>query len=160
MVTVLFAIICAVLMLIALVGVFVPMIPGVALAWLGLFIYAIGTGFTKVSLATIVIFLVMAVLITLIDFLAPMLGAKKYRATKFGILGAFLGLLVGIVFLSFWGIIIGPFIGAFTLELIARRRVDIALRSATGTFVGFLAGTLVKTIFLLVMIGFFIVSLF
>lgn len=160
MTTALFAAICAVLMLVALVGVFVPIIPGIPLAWLGLFIFAIGTGFSKVSVGAIVIFLVLAVLISLIDFLAPMLGAKKYRATKFGILGAFLGLVVGIIFLSFWGIIVGPFIGAFTLELLAKRRADTALKSALGTFVGFLAGTLLKTIFLLVMIGFFIVSLF
>ena len=160
MTIVLFAIICAGLMLVALVDIVVPMIPGIPLAWLGLFIFAVGTGFSKVSVGAVIIFFVLVVLITLLDFLAPVLFAKKYQATKFGILGAFLGLLAGVIFLSFWGIIIGPFIGAFTLELIAMRKADIALKSAVGTFIGFLAGTLLKTILLLIMIGFFIVSLF
>ena len=158
--TVLLAILCSVLMVVAIVGVFVPVIPGVPLAWLGLFIYAIGTGFERISVATIVVFSVLTVLIMLIDFLAPMLGAKIYEASRYGILGAFIGLIVGLIVFSFWGIIIGPFIGAFIAELIVKRRPKGAFKSAAGTLVGFIASTLIKTIYILIMIGFFIASWF
>lgn len=158
--TVLFAILCSIFMIVAIVGVFVPVIPGVPLAWLGLFIYAIGTSFERISIATIVVFFILTVLILVIDFLAPMLGAKKYKASIYGILGAVIGLIVGIIFFSFWGIIVGPFVGAFSLELIAKRQPKGAFKVAVGTFVGFIAGILIKVIFILIMIGFFIISWF
>ncbi len=160
MITVLLAVLCSVLMLVGLIGVFAPILPGIPLAWLGLFIYAIGTGFERISILTIVVFFVLMALVMVIDFLAPMLGAKKYEASKYGVFGAFLGLMVGIIVFGFWGIILGPLIGAFSMELIARKPPKGAFKSAIGTFVGFIVGTLIKVVFLLVMSGFFIASWF
>ncbi|MFC1897102.1 DUF456 domain-containing protein [Chloroflexota bacterium] len=158
--TVLWAILCSVLILAGLIGVFVPILPGIPLAWLGFFIYAIGTGFERISISLVIVFFVLMVLITITDFLAPMLGAKKFKASKYGVFGAFLGLMVGIIVFGFWGIILGPLIGAFSMELIARKPPKGAFKSAIGAFVGFIAGTLLKVIFLLVMSGFFITSWF
>jgi len=158
--TALYAIICSILILAGLIGVFAPILPDIPLAWLGFFIYAIGTGFERISITTIVIFSVFAALIMLLDFLAPMLGAKKYKASKYGIFGAFLGLMVGIIVFGFWGIILGPFIGAFVFEWMAKRQVKGALKAAFGTLAGFIAGALIKVIFILIMGGFFIASLF
>lgn len=160
MITVLLAVLCSVLMLVGLISVLVPILPGIPLAWLGLFIYAIGTGFERISILAVIIFFVLMALVMAIDFLAPMLGAKKYEASKYGILGAVLGLIVGIIVFGFWGIIIGPFVGAFSFELMAKRQLKGAFKSAIGTFVGFIAGTLMKVIFILIMSGFFIASWF
>lgn len=153
-------ILCSILMVVGLLGVILPVLPGVPLAWLGLFIYALVTGFERISVATIVIFFVLMVLALVLDFVAPMLGAKKYQASKFGVIGAFLGFVVGIFVLGFWGIILGPLFGAFLGELIARGRPKQALGSALGAFLGFIAGTLFKVVLILVMAGFFIASLF
>ena len=158
--TIALIILCSVLMVAGLVGVLLPVLPGVPLSWLGLFIYAIGTGFERISIATVVVFFILTVLTLALDFVAPMLGAKKYRASKFGVIGAFLGFTVGIFVLGFWGIILGPFVGALLGELIARRKPTQAFGSALGAFIGFVAGTLFKIVVILVMFGFFIVSLF
>jgi uncharacterized protein YqgC (DUF456 family) len=160
MVTTLLAILCFVLMAAGLLGIFLPILPGVPLAWLGLFIYAIGTGFDRISILTTVVFFILMLLSLLLDLLAPMLGASKYRASRYGIIGAFIGLMIGIIAFGFWGIIVGPFAGAFLGELITRRPPKQALRSALGAFLGFIAGSLVKTILVLIMLGFFIASLF
>ena len=160
MVTIALIVVCSVLMVVGLLGVVLPILPGIPLAWLGLFIYAIGTGFDRISIATVVVFSILTILALLLDFLAPMLGVKKYRASKLGVFGAFLGFTVGIFVLGFWGIILGPFIGALLGELIAGRRPRQALGSAFGTFLGFVAGTLFKIIVIFVMAGFFIASLF
>lgn len=160
MVTILLAILCFVLMVVGLAGVFLPFLPGVPLAWLGLFIYALGTGFDRISILTTVVFFILMLVTLLLDFIAPMLGASKYRASKYGIIGTFLGFTVGIIVFSFWGIILGPFVGAFLGELIAKRPPKQALKSALGAFLGFVAGTLFKTIYILIMFGFFIISLF
>jgi uncharacterized protein YqgC (DUF456 family) len=158
--TALYAVICSILMLVGLIGVFAPILPGIPLAWLGFFVYAIGTGFDRISLTTTIVFSVLTALIMLLDFLAPMLGAKKFQASKYGMLGAFLGAIVGIFTPGFWGIILGPFIGAFVFELMAKRQVKGAFKAATGTAVGCIVGALVKVIFIFIMAGFFISSLF
>jgi len=158
--TVALIILCSVLMAVGLLGVVLPGLPGIPLSWLGLFIYALGTGFERISIATVVVFFILTVLTLVLDFVAPMLGAKKYRASKLGIFGAFLGFTVGIFVLGFWGIILGPFIGAFLGELIARKEPKQALGSALGAFLGFVVGTLFKIIVILIMAGFFIASLF
>jgi len=160
MTTILLIILCSILMVVGLLGVVLPILPGVPLAWLGLFIYAWGTGFDEVSVVTVVVFFVIMLLTLAIDVAAPMLGAKKYKASKFGILGAFLGSVVGIITLGFWGIIVGPFVGALLGELIVKREFKPAFQSALGTFLGFVVGTLFKIILILIMLGFFIVSLF
>jgi uncharacterized protein YqgC (DUF456 family) len=159
-VEVVFAIICAVLILIGLVGVIMPYLPGVPVAWLGLFIYAIGTDWERLSVTTIVVFGAITVLALLVDFIAPLLGAKKYKASKWGIIGASIGLFLGIIIFQIWGIILGPLLGALIGELIAGKSTDIAFKSALGTFIGFIFGTLMKLVLVLVMAGFFIVSLF
>jgi len=158
--TIALIILCSVLMVVGLLGVVFPVLPGIPLAWLGLFIYAIGTGFERISIATVIIFFILTVLTLVLDFVAPMLGARKYQASKFGIFGAFLGFTIGIFALGFWGIILGPFIGALLGELIAGRKAKQALGSALGAFLGFVAGTLFKVIVILIMTGFFIASWF
>ncbi len=157
----LYAVICALLMLVGLVGVFAPILPGIPVAWLGLFIYAIGTGFERISVTTVIVFAAITALIMLLDSLAPVLGAKKFQASRWGMLGAFLGMIIGIIFLGFWGVILGPFLGAFLFELLfARKKTKGALKAAFGTFIGYVVSALVKVIFIFIMAGFFIASLF
>ncbi len=148
------------LLLVGLAGIFLPFLPGVPLAWLGLFIYAYTKDFTPISLKTVLVFLGLTAFTLVVDFAAPMIGAKKYHASKFGILGSSLGLLAGLIVFGPIGIIAGPFLGALLGELAAGRQSREAIHSATGALVGFLAGSLIKMIIVLVMIGFFIASLF
>jgi uncharacterized protein YqgC (DUF456 family) len=147
-------------MLVGLLGVVLPVLPGIPLSWLGLFIYALATSFERISIATVIVFFILTVLTLVIDFIAPLLGARKYQASKFGIAGAFIGGIVGIIVVNIWGIILGPVIGAFLGELIAKGKPKQALGSALGAFVGFVMGALLKIIVILIMAGFFVVSLF
>ena len=147
-------------MIIGALGVVLPVLPGIPLAWLGLFIYALATGFEEISVTVIVVFFVLMVLSLVLDFLAPLLGAKKYRASALGIIGAFIGTIVGIFVLGFWGIILGPLAGAFLGELIASGKPKQAFGSAVGAFLGLVAGSLVKLTLILIMAGFFIASFF
>jgi uncharacterized protein YqgC (DUF456 family) len=159
-VEVVFAIICAVLILAGLVGVIMPYLPGITLAWLGLFIYAIGTDWERLSVTTIVVFAVLTVLALLMDYIAPLLGAKKYKASKWGMIGASIGLFLGIIIFQIWGIIVGPLLGALIGELLSGKSAGEAFKISLGTLVGFLFGSLMKIVLILVMAGFFIVSLF
>lgn len=158
--TVAYAIIGAVLLLAGFLGVFLPVLPGVPLAWLGLLIYAVGTGFERVSQLTIIVFGGLAALTVVLDLLAPVLGSQRYKASFAGILGTFLGFIFGALLLGFWGAIFGPILGAFLGEVLAGRRPGQAAGPALGAFVGFCVGTLIKSVLVLVMAGFFVASLF
>ncbi len=148
-----------VLMLIGLLGVILPFLPGVPIAWVGLFIYAYFTEFNEISLTLALVFLGLALLSMLIDFILPLVGAKTFKASRYGFLGAFLGLVFGISVGPF-GLIVFPLIGAFLGELVAGKDSDKAFRSALGTFLGNLGGALIKITIILIMLGFFIASLF
>ncbi len=153
-------IICSILIIVGLLGVVLPVLPGIPLAWLGLFIYALATGFERISIAAVIVFFLLMLITLVLDFVAPMLGARKYRASKLGTIGAFLGFIAGVFAFGLWGIILGPIAGAFLGELLARGKPKQAFGSAFGAFLGFVAGALFKVIVILVMAGFFIVSLF
>jgi uncharacterized protein len=158
--TIVLAILGFVLIGAGFLGIFLPILPDIPLAWLGLFIFAIGTGFDKISILATVLFFVFMLLTMLLVFFAPMIGAGKYKASKWGVAGTFIGFMAGIMIFGFWGIILGPFIGAFLGELIARRPAQIALKSALGALIGFIAGSLFKVIYIFILLGFFISSLF
>lgn len=160
MTTILLIILSFVLVLVGFLGVFLPLLPSAPIAWLGLLLYAYVTEFSVITLTAILIFLGLTVLTIILDAVAPLLGAKKYRASKYGIGGAFLGFLLGVMFLGPIGIIIGPLAGAFFGEFLSGRKPKEAIQSAKGTVIGFLAGSLVKLVLILVMLGFLIAALF
>ncbi len=159
MAEILIIILVFILMLVGLLGVILPFLPGVPIAWAGLFIYAYFTEFSKISLTLVLVFLGLSLLSMLFDFILPLLGAKTYQASRYGFLGAFLGLIFGIS-AGPLGIIVFPILGAFLGELAAGKNSDKAFRSAMGTFLGNLGGALIKIVMILIMLGFFIFSLF
>ncbi|MDO8430271.1 MAG: DUF456 domain-containing protein [bacterium] len=142
------------------IGVAVPLLPGVPMAWLGLLFFGYATDFSVITLKLILIFFIFTILTMVLDALMPVLGAKKYNASQYGILGSFLGFVIGIMFLGPIGIIVGPFAGVFIGEILSGRTQNEAIRSAKGALIGFLAGSAVKLALILVMLGFLIFALF
>ena len=105
---------------------------------------------------------VIGAIIFALDYVIPIWGTKTLGGTKAGVrgstIGLILGLLVTIVFpIGFIAILLGPFIGAYIGERNAGTEDHLAWRSAFGSFLGFLAGTFIKTIYALVCI-FYIVK--
>lgn len=147
------------LVFIGLLGIFLPFLPGVPIAWAGLLLYAYHTDFLELSTALVLIFLGVTIFTMIVDLIAPIIGAKKYNASKSGIFGASLGLIFGIFILGPIGIFAGPFIGAMLGELIAGKTERESMRAAFGTFIGFLAGSVLKLVAVLSMAGFLIYAL-
>ena len=160
MVEIIATIFAFIFVLLGLAGVIAPFLPGAPLAWVGLFIYAFAFSFEKISLTTLFIFLALTLASFVLDFAAPLLGAKKYKASKYSILGASLGLVFGIMTLGPVGIIAGPFLGALIGEIMAGKKFELALKPALGALAGILINSLLKIILVLTMLGFLIVSLF
>ena len=57
-----------------------------------------------------------------------MIGSKYSGGSKWGSWGCLIGSIVGIIFLGPWGIVIGPFGGAFIGELLGDRSARDALK--------------------------------
>jgi uncharacterized protein len=154
---ILIILITSILMIMGLMGSVLPMLPGPPLIFLGALIYAWHTNFMIISWGTLIIFVFFVMLGQFLDYFATVLGAKKYGASRWGMVGAFLGGVIGIFIGGVLGIIIGPFFGAIALELLQGKAMDVSLKIGLGTIVGFLGGAIGKLIISIIMIGIFLI---
>jgi uncharacterized protein YqgC (DUF456 family) len=132
------------LWIIGLAGCFLPVLPGPPLAYVGLLLQQLRDQ-PPFSTRFLLIWLLITIVVTILDYWIPIYGTKKFGGTRAGVWGATLGLVVGF-FLGPWGIIIGPFVGALLGELTADQDSNKAWKAAFGSFVGFLLGTVLKLV--------------
>lgn len=147
------AILAIVLIIIGFIGDVLPVIPGTIVTYAALIVLHF-TNAIQYSAATLIVTGVLCVVITLMDYIVPAWGTKKFGGTKSGVRGSTIGLIVSVVVLPILGITIGPFglvgllagpfVGAYCGEKLAGVDDERALRSAFGSFIGFLAGTFMK----------------
>lgn len=86
------------------------------------------------------------VVVTVLDYLIPPLATRKMGGSRKGVIGSSLGIIAGLFIFPPWGIIVFPFIGALIGEMIEGKEQRSALRAATGSFLGFLSGVVLKLI--------------
>ncbi len=144
------------LMLVGLVGTLVPILPGIPIIYLAFVVYGLGTSWRDFGPSFMIIWGIVTLLLIFIDYYAGALGARKYGASSAGVWGAIVGGFLGVIFLGFLGIIFGPVLGAFTGELLAGKSKASAAQASWGTFIGFLAGSLLKLLIGIIMVGSFI----
>lgn len=135
-------------LLAGLVGSILPVLPGPPLGWVGLLIISFAES-VDYSSSVLIWTGVVAGFITALDYFIPIWGTKKLGGTRAGIRGSTIGLLIGLFFapFGFISIIIGPMIGAFIGEMTVDRDSNKAMKSAIGSFVGFLLGTGMKLMY-------------
>lgn len=147
------------LVLAGLAGSVLPALPGVPLVFSGLLVAAWADGFERVGVLTIAVLGLLTLLSFLIDFAATAMGAKRVGATKLAVIGAALGTFAGL-FLGLPGLLIGPFAGAVTGELLSHGQVEQATRAGLATWLGLLFGTLAKLALVFTMLGVFALAYF
>jgi uncharacterized protein YqgC (DUF456 family) len=156
------AILGTVLVLVGFIGSILPVIPGPPISWAGLLLLK-WTGFVadhgSAYENTLWILLFFVILVTILDYVVPIMGTKKYGGSKRGVWGATIGVVVGLFFGPL-GIIIGPFLGAYIGEITTGKKEKDALRAAWGSFVGFLLGVGMKLMVCGVILFFYIRYLF
>ena len=135
------------LFLIGLAGTILPTLPGNLLIFAGALVYGIFTEFEEVTLWVLAALAGISIGAQILDYVAEAYGAKRFGATKYGILGAIIGGIVGLMTLNIAGLILGLFLGTVIPELLfGGRSLKGALSIGWGSLLGFLGGTLMKLI--------------
>jgi uncharacterized protein YqgC (DUF456 family) len=152
-------IVAILLVVIGVAGTILPMLPGVPLVFAGLLLAAWHGGFEQVSILTMVIIGVIAIVAWAVDFFASVLTAKKVGASKYALWGAGIGAVVGIAG-GIVGLIIGPAIGAIIGELIAHKNTSKEATSKATTVgiaagLGFVLALAIKIVLALTMLAVF-----
>ena len=129
--------------LLGIVGSFLPVLPGPLTGWVGLFLLHQSDRIPQDNTFLLTSFAI-ALLVFLIDYVIPALGTKKFGGSKKGIIGSTIGLVIGLLFLGPLGIIVGPFLGAYSGELLNKTEQKQALKAALGSLIGFLTGVFLK----------------
>ena len=146
------------LALVGIVGAVVPGIAGTPFSFLALLALSFAEG-ANFSPKFLIIMGVIGAIVFTVDYVVPVWGTKKMGGTKAGVRGSTIGLilalLITIVFpIGFIVILLGPFVGAYIGEKYAGTEDHKAWKAAFGSFLGFLAGTFIKTIYAFVCIFF------
>lgn len=142
--TVFLLIIAFLLMLIGIIGCIVPGLPGAPIAYAGLWV-AQATDRVDFSWQFLLVWGIVVVVISVLDYVVPAWGTKRYGGTKWGVWGSTIGVFVGLFF-GAAGVILGPLVGAILGELISGKRMSDAVKAGWGSFVGILFGTILKLI--------------
>lgn len=146
--------------IIALLGLVYPIIPSALFILGGFLSYGFVAGFDEMNWLFWLIQILFIVLLFGADFLANLVGVKKFGGSKAGIWGSTIGLLVGPFVIPVAGILLGPFLGAVIAELlVARVSFKQAIKTGIGSLIGFLTSVVTKGFLMIVMIIIFIVFL-
>lgn len=151
-------IIGAILIIIGIAGCIVPVIPGPPISYVALLLQQLKSD-PPYSLRLLIILGIVALLVTILDYVVPVWGTKRLGGSSAGMWGSTIGVFAGLFCFPPIGIIVGPFIGAVIGELITGKEVNTALRSGLGSFLGFVTGTLMKLAVSLVIAFYFFANI-
>jgi uncharacterized protein len=142
-----------ILIVLGIIGCLVPVLPGPPLSFVALIMLHFSR-FGQFTNTTLIALGTLALAVTILDYIVPIWGTRKFGGSKYGTRGATVGLVIGL-FLGPLGIITGPLIGAFIGELIFKDDLKYAIKAGFGSLLGFLTGIGLKLAASFVMTFFF-----
>ncbi|WP_138499504.1 DUF456 domain-containing protein [Nostoc sp. PA-18-2419] len=153
-------------MIVGIIGAVVPAIPGASLILIAIIIWGIvSSSFAAIKIPLIVTIIVLLLSIS-VDFLASYIGARQAGASKWGQIGAIVGLLLGFFGLlptlpfggPLLGILVGPLLGAIIGEYLYRRELGLAVKAGIGIVVGTLVGNFIQGLLAIATVTVFIIT--
>ena len=146
------------LMAAGLLGTVLPIFPGTTIILLAAVLHRIMLGPAKsIGWRAIAALVLLTLISYALDFASGYWGARRFGASKWGMLGATIGAIVGIFF-GILGLFVGPVIGAIAGEFVGGKRLISAGRAGWGALLGNLGGMIGKLIIALAMIVIFLMT--
>jgi uncharacterized protein YqgC (DUF456 family) len=132
------------MVLLGILGSFLPVLPGPLTGWLGLLMLHF-TSVIPINYTFLGITFGIAILIWMLDYIIPAIGTKRFGGSAYGVYGTTIGLLIGLFSPIPFGVLIGAFLGAFIGELLFDSKdTNRALKASFGSFIGLLASATIK----------------
>jgi uncharacterized protein YqgC (DUF456 family) len=122
--------------LIGVIGCIAPIIPGPPLSFFALIILSYARNWEPFSTLFLIIMAGLTIVVTLLDYVVPAIGAKRYGASTLGVWGSIIGMLFGLFIFPPWGMLIGAIAGALAGELLSGKRGKKVVRAGWGVLVG------------------------
>ncbi len=138
------SILALIMALFGVIGAVVPILPGAVLSFMALLL-SYFTNNSVVTTTQLLIWLVVAVMVSVMDNILPIYLTKRLGGSKSGVWGATIGMIVGFIAFPPLGVFVGPIFGAIMGELINDKSdVNRAMKVGMASFFAFLVGTGVK----------------
>ncbi|WP_049901254.1 DUF456 domain-containing protein [Natrinema sp. J7-1] len=144
----------------AIVGAAVPMVPSGLLSLAGLIVYWVGAGAAELSALTFAVLVLIAVVTALVEFFGGSIAARAGGASW---LTPAVAAVVGIVLMLATGplgLLAGLFGTVFALEFVRQGELEGSARSAAYTTVGALASTAVQVLLTATILLGFVIAVF
>lgn len=146
------------LFIVAFIGLIYPIIPSALFIFAGFLLYGVFFSFDPFNWIFWIIEGLFVILLFGADYVANLIGVKKYGGSKAGVWGSTIGLLVGPFVIPIFGILVGPFIGAILAELIVNKKnLKDSVIIGFGSVIGFISSVISKAIIQTLMIIYFLV---
>jgi uncharacterized protein YqgC (DUF456 family) len=143
-------------MLVGLIGIVLPVIPGTVLIFVAAFFYALAEGFQTIGWPTLVVLGLLAAVATSADIWASAVGAKLGGASGWSVVIGLVGGLVGFVLFSLPGAIIGAILGVLLTEVLRVGDWRQALKAGSGWVLGWVVSTVLQLGIALTMAAIFV----
>ncbi|MED4530726.1 DUF456 domain-containing protein [Metabacillus fastidiosus] len=154
---ILYWMIIIIMFVISFVGLVYPIIPSVVFIVGGFLLYGLFFDFKSFNYLFWIIEGLFVAILFAADYVANLIGIKKFGGSKAAIWGSTIGLLVGPFVIPVVGILVGPFLGAILAELIVHQKdIKTSIKIGAGSLIGFISGVFAKAIIQLMMIGYFL----
>lgn len=144
-----------VLILVGIVGVLLPALPGLPLVFAGMLLAAWAGDFQQIGWVTLVVLGVLTALSFVVDIVSTAIGAQRVGASRKALLGTVIGTFAGLFFMPI-GLLAGPFVGALLGELWHGRELRQATTVGLGTWLGIVLGVVLKLGLAFAMLGLFV----
>ena len=145
-----------IIMLVGLIGIVLPIIPGTVLIFVAALLYALVERFQAVGWPTLLVLGLLTILATSADIWASSIGAKVGGASGWSVVVGLLAGLAGFVVFSLPGAIIGAILGVLITEIIRVGDWRQALKAGSGWIVGWILSTVFQLIIGLTMVAIFV----
>jgi uncharacterized protein len=141
-------------------GCLIPVLPGPPLTFAALILLSFAKRWEPLSLTFLLIMGGLVVLAALLDYVIPALGARRYGASRLGVWGSAIGLIVGLLVFPPFGMFLGGMAGAVLGELLSGRKSGEAFRAGWGVFLGSMVSIGFRMSLSAVMLFFYVKEMF
>ena len=139
-------------MIIGMIGILVPLLPGTLLIWLAVLVYAIVEGFQAIDPVSFTFITIIALITGTADLWLSLLGSRKggasWQAMLVGVFGSIIGFFVLGSLLPVIGNLIGGIVGYSVGVLVGQfikfREWKIAFKATVGGIVGWGIATILQ----------------